>query len=195
VGVRESAFYNYFEGKEALFTELLALSRQSKDDQWARFLAEPQTDLRSTLERLTARILEFFCDPQQERIFRISMSDGLRLAKQGRFDAVEQMTHAAKPFHDLMRRLIAEGHLRNGNPEMLTMEFLGPLLMWRNLRATGNRSALLEDHAGFARQHVEQFLRGATAQDAARRQGSAPPREERASGSGRSARGNLKIVR
>jgi AcrR family transcriptional regulator len=163
VGVRESAFYNYFDSKEALFSELLEASRQSKDEEWARFLAEPQTDVRSTLERLTTIILGYFCDPRQERIFRISMSDGIRLARQGRFDAVEQMTHAAKPFHELMRQLIDVSDLRSGNPELLAMEFLGPLLLWRNLRAAGTETPLGEDHAGFAREHVEQFLRGAAA--------------------------------
>jgi AcrR family transcriptional regulator len=197
VGVRESAFYNYFDSKEALFTAMLAASRESKDEQWARFLAEPQRDLRSTLERLTTIILEYFCDPRQERLFRISMSDGLRLARQGRFDLMEQMTHAANPFHALMRRLVAEGQLRDGNPEVLAMGFLGPLLMWRNLRAAGSRAALLDDRAAFARDHVDQFLRGAAVgtSDRSHSVEQADSRQAGARRSTRPARRTLKLVR
>jgi AcrR family transcriptional regulator len=195
VGVRESAFYNYFDSKEALFTELLAASRQSKDEQWARFLAEPQVDLRSTLERLTAIILDFFCDPRQERLFLISMSDGMRLAKQGRFDLIERMTNVAKPFHDLMTRLIAEGQLREANPELLTVEFLGPLVFWRNLRAIGTQSPMLQNRAEFARDHVDRFLHGAIAGTSEGRPSVKEANASRTAVSSRGSRRTLKLVR
>src|SRR5436190_14931561 len=129
VGVRESGFYNYFESKEALFNTLLATERESAAEQLASFFAERNTDVRSMLERLTGLILDYFSEPRQQHLFRVLMSDGMRLAKEGRLDLIEKVTSGAAPFHDLMRRLIADGSLRPGDPEMVAAEFMGPLLL------------------------------------------------------------------
>jgi hypothetical protein len=122
-------------------------------------------------------------------MFLISMSDGMRLSKQGRYDVVDRMTSVARPFHDLMRRLIGERHLRDVGPELLTMQFLGPLLMWRNLRAAGSQEPLLNDRAGFARDHVDQFLRGAAVGT------SDSPQPVKETGSRRPVRSRMKLVR
>jgi AcrR family transcriptional regulator len=163
VGVRESAFYNYFESKEALFIALLETAREYRTEQWAAFLAEPITDARSTLERLSTRVLDFFREPQQQRLFLIFMSDGMRLARQGHIDLVERMTSGTAPFQDLMRRLIADGSLRPRDPELLAMEFMGPLVLWRQWHAINPTGRLVTNRRAFVRNHVDQFLKGATA--------------------------------
>src|SRR6188472_103992 len=76
VGVRESALYNYFSSKEALFHAILDAAAETREEQWAAFLAEPMGDARSVLERLATRILEIFCEPQQQFLFLVMMSDG-----------------------------------------------------------------------------------------------------------------------
>ena len=163
VGVRESGFYNYFESKEALFNALLATDRESKAEQWASFFAEPMTDVRSRLERLTIRVLDFFSEPRQQRLYRVLMSDGLRLAKDGRTDLVDKLTSGITPLHDLMRQLIADGTLQAANPEILAAEFMGPLLLWRQRHAIAPDCRLIVNRAEFIRGHVNHFLQGARA--------------------------------
>jgi AcrR family transcriptional regulator len=161
VGVRESALYNYFSSKEALFDELLATARESKQERLAEFLEQPLTDVRAALEDLTTRILDYFCEPRQQLLFLVLSSDGMRLAKQGRLDLVERMTSDATPFRELMRRLIADGHLKAADPELLVTEFLGPLLMWRQCHAVNPAAPVVVERNRFCRDHVQHFLSGA----------------------------------
>src|ERR1700741_3010941 len=60
VGVRESALYNYFPSKEALFSALIVTAQEHKTEQLAGLLKEPITDLRSALEQLTNLLLDGF---------------------------------------------------------------------------------------------------------------------------------------
>jgi AcrR family transcriptional regulator len=161
VGVRESALYNYFSSKEALFHAILDAAAETREEQWAAFLAEPMGDARSVLERLATRILEIFCEPQQQYLFLLMMSDGVRLAKQGKVDLVGRMTSGKAPFKDLIQRLISEGSLRPGDPDVLTMVFMGPLASWRQLHAIDPESVVVARREQFVRDHVEHFLHGA----------------------------------
>jgi AcrR family transcriptional regulator len=162
VGVRESALYNYFPGKEALFSALITAAHEHKAEQMAGLLAEPVDDMQSLLERLTSLVLDNFAVPRQQQLFRVLMSDGMRLAKQGRINLIERMTSGAEPLHDLMRRLITEGGLRPRNPELLAIEFMGPLLLWRHWHAVQPHGPLVTNRQVFIRDHVAHFLGGAT---------------------------------
>jgi AcrR family transcriptional regulator len=163
VGVRESALYNYFSGKDALFSALIIAEREHKAEQLSGLLESPIADARSVLERLATLTIDRFCAPRQRQLFRVLMSDGMRLAKEGRLNhLLERMTSGAAPLRDLMRRLVAAGFLRPAAPELLEAEFMGPLLLWRHLHALGATNPLLTDRQAFVRSHVEQFLLGAT---------------------------------
>src|SRR5215213_1431687 len=58
VGVRESALYNYFPGKDALFEALLSAHQDSKAELLAPFLEEPIADGRAVLLQLAYSMLE-----------------------------------------------------------------------------------------------------------------------------------------
>ena len=163
VGVRESALYNYFPKKEALFEALIVADHEYKAERLAPLLEEPIVDVRQTLERLAMGALEAFCAPRQQQLFRMVMADGLRLAREGRINLFERMSSGLARIRDLMRRLVLEGRLRNIDPELLVMEFMGPLLLWRHLNAIRSDYPLIADRDAFARGHVDQFLRGAEA--------------------------------
>jgi AcrR family transcriptional regulator len=163
VGIRESAFYNYFRGKDALFEALIVAAQEYKVEQLSGLLDEQLTDVRVILERLTNVVLDHFCAPRQQQLFRVFMSDGMRLAKEGRINLIERMTSGAAPFHELMLRLIADGGLHPRDPELLTLEFMGPLLLWRHWHAIHPSRMLIANRKGFVRDHVSHFLQGATA--------------------------------
>src|SRR5262245_56039100 len=163
VGVRESALYNYFPSKDAMFDALMADEDETKAERLAPMLDEPIADAREALERLAVAALASFAAPRQRKLFRILMSDGIRLAKTGRLNMHERLGHERARSHEVMRRLIREGWLRAAEPETLAIAFGSPLLMWRHLHAIQPDLPLVKDPELFARQHVDQFLRGAAA--------------------------------
>jgi len=161
VGVRESALYNYFPSKEALFEALILADQQSKAERLSAVMADPITDVRVTLTRLVVLALEHFATPHQQQLFCILMSDGIRLAKDSRINLFERMSGGQARLHELMRQLVQSRWLRAADPQLLAMEFMGPLLLWRQLHAIGLNLAVIRNPQVFARSHVEQFLQGA----------------------------------
>jgi AcrR family transcriptional regulator len=168
VGIRESAIYNYFPGKEALFEALLMAESALKNERLSAILDTPHGD-REALEQLAEFVLERWVQPRQQQLFRILMSDGLRLAREGRINLLDRMGSAWPRFEGLMQRLIEAGALRNVDTEILVMQFIGPLLFWRQLQAIGAKTAAIRNRHAFARAHVDQFLHGAAAGPASAR--------------------------
>jgi AcrR family transcriptional regulator len=185
VGIRESALYNYFPSKEALFEALIFADQQLKDEALSRADA-PVEDAKTRLTRLAVFTLEHFSTPRQQKLFRILMSDGIRLAREGRINLFERMSSGQAKWQTLMRHLIREGQIRASDPQLLAVEFLGPLLLWRHLRAIDANVPMIRDPHVFADRHVSQFLHGASvrpkaaqpARQSLRRRGNTPRRQQ-----------------
>lgn len=162
VGVRESALYNYFPSKDALFDALIVADHEQKTERLSGVATGPIADGRAALEQLTVATLASFAQPRQQQLFRILMSDGIRLAKIGRLNLLERMGNDGRgPLHEMMRRLIREGFIRDSDLTTLVVAFVSPLILWRHLRAINADVPMVNRPGEFARQHVDQFLRGA----------------------------------
>jgi AcrR family transcriptional regulator len=161
VGVRESAFYNYFTSKAALFEALIVTDLELRAERFSGALEPPVADIRAALEELATLVLDSFCTSRQQKLFRILMSDGMRLAKEGRINLIERMSSGQARLQEQMRRLVRERLLRAADPELLAMAFMGPLLLWRHKNAIRPDLPIVTDRETFARQHVDQFLKGA----------------------------------
>src|SRR5271167_1864849 len=70
VGVRESALYNYFPSKEALFDALILAEQQVRAESLSAVVDAPIRDVRDTLMRVALLVLENFSTPRQQEIFR-----------------------------------------------------------------------------------------------------------------------------
>lgn len=173
VGVRESALYNYFAGKDALFEALLAAHQDSKMERLAPLADDQIADARALLLRLAGTTLDGFVEPREQKLFRILMSDGIRLAKSGRLNLYERMEHSRERLNDILRRLIRDGWLRRGDVTLLALAFMSPLITWRQLHAINADLPMIRNPRAFARQHVDQFLHGAAAPDRVGRKPSA----------------------
>ena len=92
--------------------------------------------------------------PRQQQLFRILMSDGMRLAREGRINLLERMGSSRPRFEEFMHRLIEAGSLRDGDPELLVMQFIGPLLFWRQLHAIGAQHRRTSATAARLRAHM-----------------------------------------
>jgi AcrR family transcriptional regulator len=169
VGVRESALYNYFRNKEALFDALITAHQDEKRERLAPLEEGAPADAPALLEQYALATLDGFTDPREQKFFRILMSDGIRLAREGRINLHERMGAGRERLHDVLRRLIRQSVLRAGDIHVLAFAFVGPLMMWRQLHAVDPGLAAVADRQTFARQHVAQFLQGALAPPAAPR--------------------------
>jgi AcrR family transcriptional regulator len=161
VGITESAIYNYFPGKTELFEALFAVEQASVMKMLSALKKEPIRDARAALTSLALFILQQSAEPSQEQLFRIFLSDGVRLARDGRIHLLASISNRYTTLQDLMRRLMRNGMLRRADPEQLASEFIGALLLWRLMQAIGSDFAVTRDPDAFARQHVEHFLNGA----------------------------------
>ena len=162
VGVRESALYNYFPSKEALFEALIVTTHEEKAERLAAIAAAPAADGRAALEQLALAILESYALPRQQQLFRLLLSDGIRLARNGRLNLLERMGGDGRgPVHELLRRLMRQGVVRQADLGTLVIAFVSPLLLWRHVRAVGVEIPMIGDAAGFVKLHVDQFLSGA----------------------------------
>ena len=163
VGVRESALYNYFPGKDALFEAIIAAHQDSKIERLAPLADGPIADGRALLVRLTNSTLDGYVEPREQKLFRILMSDGIRLARSGRLNLYDRLGHSRERLHDILRRLIRDGWLRRADVMLLAMAFMSPLISWRQLHAINADLPIIRKPRAFARQHVDQFLLGAGA--------------------------------
>jgi len=119
--------------------------------------------VRVLLETIARANLEAFAAPQEPQFHRILMSDGLRLARDGRINLYERMSGGRDQLHDLMRRLMRDGWLRPGDVSATALAFFSPLFMWRQLHAIGADLPMVQNPDAFVREHVERFLLGAAA--------------------------------
>jgi AcrR family transcriptional regulator len=166
VGIRESALYNYFRGKEALFEAIVLADWRRKEQTLSSVIDQPVRDVQAMLTEVAIVAVEHFSTRRQQQLFCILISDRIRHAKEGRINLFDRMSNGHGQLHTMMRRLIRERKLRGVDPHLLAMEFVGPLLLWRHLRATRSSFPMLNDPPAFARRHVEQFLQGAAVRSA-----------------------------
>jgi AcrR family transcriptional regulator len=163
VGVRESALYNYFPGKDGLFDELIVTNREQALERFDELAEQPVRDVQVYLERLVAMALDRFCEPRQRRLFRVLLTDGLRVAKEGRINLLERLNSGHARLRALMQRLMREGWLERADPDLLVMEFVGPLMLWRHMIAIRSEVPSTGARRTFAIGHVRRFLNGAAA--------------------------------
>lgn len=185
VGVSESAIYNYFPGKTELFEALFAAEQASVMKVLSILKTEPMHDARAALTSLALWVVQQSTEPRQQQLFRIFLSDGVRLARDGRIHLLASISHRYSTLQELMRRLVRTGTLRRADPEQLASEFIGPLLLWRLMQAIGSDFAIVRDPEAFARRHVEHFLNGAARTAAVQ---SARPARQRPNRSTKNAR-------
>jgi AcrR family transcriptional regulator len=161
-GVREAAIYHYFAGKEALFEALITEPPEDAEAHVGQFAAGPvPDDLQALFEPLVVGLLERVSRLRERKKFRLLMNDGMRLALEGKISFIDRAGGAARAeLHRLMKRLVAEGRLR-GDPEMLVMALIAPVMMWRQMQALGSTHRYAGDFRAFARDHVAVFLQGA----------------------------------
>ncbi|MCB9737992.1 MAG: TetR/AcrR family transcriptional regulator [Deltaproteobacteria bacterium] len=164
VGVRESALYNHFENKDAIFEQVLF----APDANDHPMLGPPRfptfdggaDELPAFLEQLLAEVADRFDGDAQRKRFRIMLTDGIRLAQAGELDPFSRIFPLRLSALELLQSLIARGLLRGDRPEQLLISFLAPVFVWRVFDAAAPDALPRPDRRPFIAAHVRTFLQG-----------------------------------
>ena len=163
-GVRESGIYHYFTNKEAL---LDAVIFEPGDDALPKVGAPtlpPFEGDASTLEpflvQLLMRVSARFITLKERKRFRILLSDGTRLAAEGRIDYFSRTLAMREPVITLFASLLERGLLVGSNPAVVTMQFVAPMMAWRVVMSVAPEAGELIDREAYIREHVRRFLHG-----------------------------------
>ncbi len=165
-GVGVSALYHHFPSKDELFEAVVLEIRDGKPSLGPGTpppFAGAAEELPLYLERLLMHAMDRFAVLRERKRFRIFLSDGSRLALEGKINLWERMLVARQPIIDLMGALMDRGLLRPGDAEMVALTFIAPLMMWRQLLSISPNHGWVEKPREFARHCVDQFLHGAAA--------------------------------
>ena len=134
VGVRESALYHHFPSKDAILTDLLGELGPARAQKLAAVdvpLMAKQLGLEGLLRLLVERILEEWSDPREQKFFRVILTEGPRLSADGLFDARHYIEQARAQVARLFSELMRVKAIRKGDPQAVTLAFMGPMLALR----------------------------------------------------------------
>ncbi len=165
VGVRESAIYHHFTNKEAIFDAVVFDFRPLTPAHTLLPALPTIDDVARSLEEWIARMLLHCASDREQKRFRIMLSDGMRLAGQGRINYFERMGAQRQPLIDLMAKCLEIGLFRAGDPELLASVCFAPVMLWRQLLILNPSHRFVAHPRLHAQQLVDQFLRGAAAID------------------------------
>lgn len=164
VGVRESALYNHFENKDAIFDAVLFVP----DDDDHPMLGPPRfpsfegdaAALPAFLETVVVALVDRFDGDAQRKRFRILLTDGIRLAQAGNLDPFQRIFPLRASALELIQSLLDRGLIRGGSPEQLLISLIAPVFVWRVFDAAAPDTLPRPDRRPFISAHVRTFLAG-----------------------------------
>lgn len=134
VGVRESALYNHFPSKEAIFEALLselgpggALRLVESLDVESLVAKGPRAALREVAHKLVS----LWAEPKELQFARIMLSDGARLSVRGSLQPEGVLLRARTLGTMLLSELVRRKLVRRVDPATAAAAFMGPLIAMR----------------------------------------------------------------
>jgi len=163
VGIRESAIYNHFRNKEAIFEEIVkGLFSSAFDDFFARRPIEEAAlrGKRFLKEFVMAYKLVAF-DPKHEKLFRIILIEMMRNQKVRELFLTHFYDENIKRLSTAFFVMMQNDLVRSEDPKMMAYEFLAPLFSMRLqialLRLDGKPTTALST---IFERHVDFFWEG-----------------------------------
>jgi len=159
VGIRESAIYNHFKSKEEIFFEIIS-EYKSKDpvkDILTDKLLDDLSDPKKFLFNFSKRIIEKWNEPEERKFIRLVLME--QFIKVGSVEL--SITEILSGFRSMCKMIFSEmikaGVIKKLSPELLTEEFLTPLLSFRIEFLSDETTDYLDNAYDAAAKHVEFF--------------------------------------
>jgi len=134
VGVRESALYHYFPSKQAIFHELTRDLGPGRMIQLASVDVSAMTEalgVEGVLRQLLDVLITTWSTPQERKLFRVMVSEGLRLDAEGVIHPPQVMRKLRAIAAGLFRQFIEKKLIRPVDPEAAALALMGPLMLLR----------------------------------------------------------------
>jgi AcrR family transcriptional regulator len=136
VGVRESALYHHFDSKQAIFDALISQMGPGRVSQLVQLDVDQLVETlgaRAMLRRMLDLILATFAIPSEQKLFRVILQEGGRMARQGVVNPLAAIGQVRQGLATLFARLVARKAIRKVDPATAAAMFMGPLMLLRIL--------------------------------------------------------------
>jgi AcrR family transcriptional regulator len=137
VGVRESAIYHHFANKDALLDALLQDAGESRLVRFEQATEDwNNTPPRELLLKLAKGMMTQWEQPREQKLWRMLMTEGFRLSESGRFQMDASFRKSRERLEQLFSDMAGAQKIKSVPAGLLSMEFMAPLLMVRNMIAS-----------------------------------------------------------
>ncbi len=162
IGVSQPALYHYFASKEALVDAVVEWRREDARAKQAAVTKglEGATSLRQGLVAIAESLTHLWHSPENEDFHRLILSE---LTKQGPLAARLQRDFIEPGLQwaeELFSTLIKIGKVRDLDPALLAVQFIGPFLMMGLWHRQRGADAGRDRFSQFLYQHLEVLIRG-----------------------------------
>lgn len=162
IGVSQPALYHYFPSKDALVDALMAWHKELVHEKQAAVLRrlEGAKSLRQGLVLIAENLIHLWHSPENEDFHRLIMSEMTRqgpLAVRLERDFIRPTLHWAER---LFSTLIKVGKVRDLDPSLLAVQFIGPLLVMGLWHRHHGAEQSQERLSQLLYQHLEVLIRG-----------------------------------
>jgi len=157
VGVNEATLYHYFPSKAAILDAILDVLLEERSELFT-VADDPRAPLHDVLFELTTRSLARLHAAREQKVVRVLMIEGPRLAVLGRYPFLRLMHESGERVNQVFEKLIATGRMRRTDPRLIALQFLAPIFIYGfHQHGLGGRTKEPINEAAFARAHVELF--------------------------------------
>lgn len=159
VGIRESALYNHFSGKEEILAQMIVLIDQAGplrplDN---KPLQEAALKGKRFLYEIASHFKLISFDIKSEKLFRFIVLEMVKTPAIRKLFVQQYYQNYPKKLSEAFFAMMQEGMIRSGDPLIMAQEFLAPLLFYRLQIAlfrldqiqTPAMSTLFEKHVDF----------------------------------------------
>jgi hypothetical protein len=131
---------------------------------WTKVDLDKPPPLRTVLVAVTRQILTVFELPIHQKFFRLMLNDGIRLAQEGVVNTDRMLMEPRRQLSSMMARLMEGGLVRKMDPDLAALEFLGPLMIYRQFKLVWGvpLTTTVLEHEPFIEHHVECMVRAFT---------------------------------
>ena len=159
VGVNEATLYHYFASKAEILDAIIDVLLEERADALAA-ADDPRTSLEEVLRELTMSMLARFHSEREQKLVRLLMIEGPRLAGAGRYPVLRLMRESGERVTRVFEKLMASGRARKRDPQLTGLQFTSPIFAYGfHQHALGGKAMEPMSEAAFTKAHAELFAR------------------------------------
>lgn len=158
VGVRESAIYVHFKGKQHILQTLMKTYGPAREVQALSQLNHQlgSTHLRESMHALVESMIDHWCEPEEIMFYRLMMSESLRGSSSFHQESKQILEQLRSQVRGFFAKLIESSQIQNLDLDFVEAEFIGPIAFMRqNVLLVDQTPGHREILRTFAHKHID----------------------------------------